>query len=257
MNTMNSSIEKKFGIHYFNGIHTYKLDLNIKNYHLDSYSPYIFIIDGKKIEEVSWGRLLERLANYLINKYQASKNDLLEHRVSFSKAPIFLLEGSLASHYELENGLFLNCNRTSTHLCMSVTELLVFFAIRPSDCELYVRKPAGLEDEEVQVYYYERIKLAFIEYLSVTHRFEEAKIEAVLSAISKMDILLKIHFPNQLSFLSFDDKKDYSSFKSRFKFKIYPTLTQQEHAKSMTLVLELITKFHTYMSNMEHLSHAR
>src|SRR5690554_4549718 len=101
-------IIQTYNIHFRGTRRVYKVNLTEENYGIEFASPYEFVIDSKEIQEFTWARLVQRLTNYLSNNYIYEKDALCNHEIEWSKVPIFLKEKKLATHIELDNGLFLN-----------------------------------------------------------------------------------------------------------------------------------------------------
>lgn len=244
------SIENKYNIFYKNGSRVYKLDLCKKTYNMDSYRPNSFIIDGKEIVEGTWTRVLVRLTNYLINKFPLDKDEMINCEIEWSKSPIFMSEGTLSSHVKLDNNLYINCNRTSTHLCWTLQEILKLFDIDCRTCELYINIPHNLENPEVVDYLSGKYRDEFRVYLEFEKKFNDKKIETVFSSIDKMDIILRKHMPAYLSFLLIDSSLVYANVKSKYKKIIFSIIKSNDHVRSMNIILVIISDFLKYKNDL-------
>jgi hypothetical protein len=239
-------LNQNYHVYFEDGSRVYKIDLCEKTYNMDSYTPSTFIIDGKPINEGTWTRLLERLSNYLINKYSLSEDAMLNYEVEWSKAPIFLKEGSLSAHIKLNNELYVNCNRTSTHLCWSVQEILKMFKVACHECELYVNIPQAFENPNVTNFVYDENRRKLSEFMDTRLNYSVNRIKAILAAIEKMDVLLQRTSSSYLSFLMLDTNNDLTRIKSRFKEKTYPTITDRENIKTIEAILKILTNYFKY-----------
>jgi hypothetical protein len=240
-------IEEKYGISYVNNVHCYLLNLSAREFNLDKTSPLLFKIDGKKIEEVSWSRMLERICNYLINKNNKTIEDLLNMSLDWTKQIIFLRHKTTGTHFgPLDNGLYINTNHTSTHLCWIIQDIIKFFGDNINDCYLWIKKPPGIEDIEVVEYYYEKSKSKYFWFVKQRLGFDEDKVSAIMLAMDKIDLLFKKHYPTQKSLFLFESKSEYAAVKSKFKNKLGLEIKSEAHLKSINYILDTFTQYYQY-----------
>lgn len=241
-------IEDKYGIEYVKNKRCYRLNMSEKSFNLDGTSPVIFEIEGKKIEISSWGRLVERIANYMINKREKSVEELLNLRLNWTKQPIFVDNKISNAHLgPLNNGLYINTNHTSTHLCWIVQDLIKSFEKDIDACSIWIKKPPHLEKAEVVKYFFEKNKLKYIWFLEKRLGFDKDKINAIILGLEKIDKLFKKHFPNKISLLLFDEKHDYANFKSKFKRKLNLEIEKESHLNIIYYILDTISKYFQYI----------
>lgn len=241
-------IEEKYNIEYYDNKHCYRINLVEREYNLENTSPVLFVIDGKEVDEKSWGRLLERVSNYLINKHSPDADFLLNIQLDWSKQQVFTKNRQVSAHLgPLVNDLYINTNHTSTHMCWLLLDILKVFNEKLETIKLLIRKLPGTEEEEVQEHYNSLSKNMFFEFLKTSKRFDEIKSKDIFIGIKKLDIILKEHFPSYGSFLSFESKGEFSVIKSRFLRKINIMNLNENNKKSIKYILDLLT---TYYQNI-------
>ena len=241
-----NNLAERYGFFYINGRRAYKIDLTTKHYAIDSYRPLTFLINGKPIDEGTWTRLIERLTNYLINKHSPDCVELLNHRVEWSKTPIFLKNSTLPAHIKLSNGIYVNCNRTATHLLWTIQEILVYFNFDLSDCELFVVIPQNKENTEVINHFYEENKTLIKKYLIEEEHYSEEKAKSFIAFLNKMDKLLIDFNSSFISFILFETTIDFSNIKSRFIKNVYPNIRNEKAIKGMDAIFEVLLRFYRF-----------
>ena len=195
--------KKKFGFSYIDGKRCYKIDFSARNYDLEYTSPMIFKINNNIIEEKHWTNLLTRVTKFLIVKYPQVNRDLLNFNVEWSKQRVFTpVQTSPTDYGPLLNGLFLNTNQTSLHLCWLLQDILVFFGVQLEDCELWIRRSPGQENKEIIGYFQKKSQEKFCWFMEKRLNLEKNTISNVIAAIEK----------NRHTFLQIFSKQIVNSF---------------------------------------------
>jgi hypothetical protein len=237
--------EKIYGIDYINKRHCYFLDLNSREFALDHTSPVRLEIETYRIDESSWSRLLEKVSNYLIEKYPKPKDEYLDIQFSWSKQYVFTqTKTSSTSFGPLKNGIFVNTNHTSTHLLWLIQDLLLLFGEKLDLCKLWIRKPPGIETDEVVKHYHLKAKIELKEYLASRLKYDEDKATKILSGIDKIDQLFIKFSPMQKSLLLFESKTEYSALKSKFKRKLQNEIKNESHLIIIEQILNVLTLYY-------------
>jgi hypothetical protein len=251
-------IEDKYNIEYYDSKHCYSIDLLQKEYFLDNTSPILFIIDGKEVDEKSWGRLLERISNYLINKHSPEIKFLLNMQIDWSKQAVFMESSQIVAHLgPLVNGLYINTNHTSTHMCWLLQDILKAFNEDLDKCKLLIRKLPGNEDKEIQEYYFNHSRIHFLEFMGSIKRFDDNKLKNVIAGVDKLDILFRKHFPSYQSLFLFESKVEFSMMKSRFLTKTNLMELSEKNKESIRYILDLLTTYYQYVSKSNGFGYAQ
>lgn len=240
---------KEKGIELRGMLRIYILDLTNREYTLDSFRPFELHIDDKVIEEATWNRLIIRVCNYLINKYKISEKSMLDCEANWSKAPIFLEEPYSEAHFKLDNNLHINLNRTCTHLVWTLIEIFKLFSFDYSKCKLYVRIPQYREKEDVRNHFYNSNKSKFFNYLVDELKISTQKSESIIQSIITIDELLGNFNHRIISIFLFDDKQEYSNFKSRFRVYISKRVKNDKQRIIIDNVLTFYGKYLAYSYN--------
>ena len=154
------TIEEKYGIVYFGSQHYYIEDLTKRDYVLENCTPYYFKIGYDEFIVSVWGDLIQRVANYLIEEYPKTLEELKQFSYKWGKQKLFLDAPKLASHFPLKNGLYINCNHTALHSCWTIQDMLDFFGVDIKECKLIIRRNPVAEVKEVKDYYINISRLA-------------------------------------------------------------------------------------------------
>jgi hypothetical protein len=209
-------IEIKYGIVYSENRHYYSLDLREKPYNIENTSPYRLIVEEMTFTSRNWGDLIQELSNYLIARFQPTKEFLLSISLGWSNQVLFSdIEKKTIAIKKLDCGLWVGVNHTSIHLCWIVELLLSEFAIDIDRCSLLIHRMPGYEPEEVRNYYYDKSIQGFERFLDISTQSTEQK-KKLLTLISKLDVDFRKQFPSYHSFFLFESRLIYSTIKGRF-----------------------------------------
>lgn len=210
-----NSIEDKYGIVYLGNQRYYKEDLTKRDFYLEHCTPAYFKIGHDEFVESSWGHLLQKVADYLIEEYDKTKEELLEFSVDWSKQKIFLVQKK-AAYLELKNGMFINTNHTAVHCCWILQDLLKFFNVDLKECELIIKRKPIAEATEVKDYYNAAVKEMFKEYVINKLKKTEEFYDKCITVLDKIDVLFKREFKTFESIYLIDNPALFSNYKSRF-----------------------------------------
>lgn len=147
------SIEEKYGIVYIENERYYSYDFSVNRIDLEHSTPRFMKIDGKILEEHSWGRLILMFVDYLFSKKNISNHELLSFLGSWSDKPIFVEKQRSRTDFELKCGIYVNTNHTSIHSFRLIRELLIWQNYNLDECFILIKKCGIAEVKEVRDYY--------------------------------------------------------------------------------------------------------
>ena len=217
------SIESKYGIIYFGNQHYYNEDLSRRDYNLENCTPVYFRIGNDEFAETGWINLLPKVANYLIEEYDISKESLMNFKLEWSKAQVFI-EKKKVNCIELTNGLHMNCNHTSLHSCWVLQDLMKFCGIHSLSCKLIIKRNPCAEHDEVKEYYKEKHKNEFRSYV-LYHLNKDLKYyDSCIKALDSTEKSFKKLFPTFESLYYFDSYTYYASYVNKYIYHLEQVL---------------------------------
>lgn len=190
----------------------YVEDLTVRDYCLENTTPYQLDILGHVIETSTWGILLCKTSELLLDLFPEYHAKILSFRCPWSKQAMFILEQKTNCKL-LKGGLFINCNHTALHACWFLQDLLDFFGINKSSINFLIRRPSGAEPKKVKEYIEKRFKRNFAEFLQTTHKKTEEYVGKVISIIEKhLNRILSFVSKSYTNFFLFDDNATLSNY---------------------------------------------
>lgn len=206
-------------------------DLTERDYSLESTTPYQLGILDHAIEEHSWGHLLCRTAELLLDLFPERKENILFFQCPWSKTKMFTLEKK-TNYKPIKGGYFLNCNHTALHACWFLQDMLDFFGIDKSTVSFLIHRPSSAEPKKVKEYVEQRFKRNFAEYLRTSYNKTEEYADKVIRAIEKYlnPMLMKISKSYTNLFL-FDDNPTLYNYIKKLREMIGINFRFEDKAK--------------------------
>lgn len=219
-------------------------DLSHKDFSLEHTTPYMITLLDTTIEERSWGILLVRVVDLLIQKKTVMEDKLVSFRTSWSEKEIFLLDNKKKNCKELINGMYLDCNHTALHSCWLLGEILGLFGVDKTSVCLLIRRPPQAEPQEVKDNIRGEIKAEFKEYLCCECGKAQDESEQIIRIIDdKINRLLLDESPSYNDFFLFDDYYYVHNFGYKIKKKLGKEIYGNMY-KEQIKVIDLLVSFY-------------
>ena len=191
-------------------------DLTVRDYSLESTTPFMFELNGNVIEENSWVDLLRDVSVLLLNHFPKRNQELYDMRCNWSKQEMFFPEERTNSK-KLSDGLFININHTALHSCWFLQDILDFFQVDKSSVLFLIHRPSGAEIKEARDYLSSVNKNGFAKTLAKLTGKEEMLFETkVVPLIEKyLNAALQKVSKSYVDFFLFDDYSSFSNYKKK------------------------------------------
>lgn len=171
-------------------------------------------IKDHKIEASSWRIATQLVAQFLQANFPVSIDKLLSFRVDWTYVKFFDTRKYQTNCEEVEEGLWVSTNYSSTHAIYFFQDLVKFYGLSEDDLEIVVHLPSSSEPEEVIKYYKSHLLSSFKEYLADENLTEDA-IGSVVRGIETLNkVLIKLNFGANDFFLM-DSRTTLSLCKSK------------------------------------------
>lgn len=202
----------------FNGTRRYYIeDLTTRDYFLENTTPYQMKIYDVCIEEKTWGNLICRVLELLLEKNSSRLYSICEFRCKWSKATMITLE-QRTNYKRVKQGLYVNCNHTALHSCWFIQDLLDYFMVDKNSVYFLIHRPSGSEPKEVKNYIEKRTKRKFSYYLQDKYSKDEGYANKVINNIDKhLNKILKNLSSSYVNFFLFDDKNILYNYSKKVK----------------------------------------
>ncbi len=218
-------------------------DLSQRDFTLENTTPYQLDILGHAIEEHSWGNLLCRTAELLLDLFPEYHEKLLRFRCPWSKTQMFTLEKK-TNYKPLECGIYINCNHTALHACWFLQDLLDYFNIDKSSVSFLIHRPSSAEPKKVKDYVEQRFKRNFAEYIKVHYQKSDEYADKVIQVIEKyLNPLLSKISKSYTNLFFFDDNQTLYNYVKRLMKMIECSLRFDVKAK------KVLNKYLDYLVN--------
>jgi hypothetical protein len=195
----------------------YLEDISERDYWLENSSPYFIRIGTYEIREGSWVEMLRNIGAYFISLYKRDVQELVDFRVSRSKAAIFSYEPRV-NFKQVTSELYLNCNHSALHACWLIQDLLEFYKIDIDSVVLYIHRPSSIEPKCVKDYFLEKNYNEFSYFLQSNHGKSKEQCEKIISNINLyMNPILRKVTKSYDNFFLFDDVLTLYNYIIRFK----------------------------------------
>lgn len=216
----------------FDGKRRYYIeDLIERDYSLENTTPYQLDILGRAIEEHSWGNLLYRTTELLLDLFPEYREKLLEFKCPWTKAQMFSLEEK-TNYKPINGGFYINCNHTALHSCWFLQDLLDYFKIDKSSVSFLIHRPSSAEPKKVKDYVEQRFKRNFADYIKIHYQKDAEYADKVIRMIEKYlnPMLIKISKSYTNLFL-FDDNATASNYIKKIREMIDGNYRMEDKAK--------------------------
>lgn len=216
----------------FDGKRRYYIeDLTERDYSLENTTPYQLDILGRAIEEHSWGNLLYRTTELLLDLFPEYREKLLEFKCPWTKAQMFSLEEK-TNYKPINGGFYINCNHTALHSCWFLQDLLDYFKIDKSSVSFLIHRPSSAEPKKVKDYVEQRFKRNFADYIKIHYQKDAEYADKVIRMIEKYlnPMLIKISKSYTNLFL-FDDNTTASNYIKKIREMIDGNYRMEDKAK--------------------------
>lgn len=218
----------------FSGKRRYYIeDLTQRDYSLENTTPYQIEIMGHIIEETSWGNLLCRVSNLLLNMYPEHIDTITTFCCNWTKAIIFS-KTQKTNYKSIDHNLYLNCNHTALHSCWLLQDLLDHFKIDKSRIHFLIHRPCSAEPKRVKDYIVKRFKNGFIDYICFRYDKHKKYAERVISNIEQyLNPMLNKVSKSYTNFFLFDDNATLYNYVKKVRELIAQKLNIEEKVKTI------------------------
>ena len=189
----------------------YLEDLSQRDFHLEFTSPFRFIWGELVIEENNWGWLIQKLSQYLYDKYPQRKDELLNNfKTDWSKQKMFSTEKG-TNFKSIADDLYVNCNQTALHSCWLIQDILSFYNVNPSEVKFYIFRSPAAEPKEIRQKFIDEFKQLFTKFLNANYRKTTDDANKIISNIENYinPIMNKIS-------QSYNDARLFSNYKTAY-----------------------------------------
>lgn len=221
-------------------------DLAKRDFTLENTTPHMIIIFDEIIEEHSWGNMLVKVVDLLIEKKPKATKDLESFRTGWSKKEIFS-STKKTNCKPLQNGMFLNCNHTAQHSCWLLQDLLGFFDVDIDTVSFIIYRPHSAEPKQVKEYVGNKTKEKFCDYLSNVCEKSDSEIAQVIKDID--EILNKIlstklcKTPSYIDFFLFDNNACFYNYSKKAKDYLEKKLNLKDRSRFVE-ILDILSGFY-------------
>ena len=177
----------------------------------------------------SWTQLISQLVNYLQRNHPKSKEELLNFKPEWSKASVFSDFKCFDNMVELDNGLFISVNFTSTHSLWMIGDLLTFYDVGCG--ALIIHRPAKAEPQEVRDAMGSYRKEQFELFLQTKYGFPKERAERIANGVQSLNKLLIKMGTSYDNFYLFQSTQELSNYKSKalLGYKKYVNWTEEQY----------------------------
>lgn len=167
----------------FEGHRRYYLeDLTVRDYFLETTTPYQLFLNGTVIEESSWGVLLQTVVTILLEQSPEKEKELLDFRCDWTKSAMFS-GGKRINFKEIKQDLYINVNHTALHSCWLLQALLQFFEIDVTTVRFLIHRPPAAESSTVKTRISNEFKSSFTGYIIETTGKDNQFAETIIKNI--------------------------------------------------------------------------
>jgi hypothetical protein len=224
----------------------YILDFQEKRFDLEFTRPEYMELGGEKLEYKSWFDLTFNLFLLLQKSNEKSIGELLKLSTEWTKTKIFS-SIEKTNHKKVKDGLYLNLNHTALHSFWLIDWLLDTYNINKKFCRIVIFRPPVSEPIEVKTLIKKEVTLKFSTFLNRNKFISEGNIEIIIRNLEKINDLYVIKYERTSNdvFL-FDDKINFSLFKSRLLKKISTMHSKSPILDKMKKYFDYLTEFYMY-----------
>lgn len=224
-----NDVFEQYGLFFdSNGRHLYKEDLVARDYYLESTTPVSFAFGNFCVEETTWVKLLPKIIDFLFSISPKTKQDALDFRTVWTKAPLFYKAAVRTNLAPLANGLYLNVNFTALHSVWCLQDCLDFFEIPRKECTLIIHRPCAIEPEAIRKFFKEERTTRFRDYLLKVYGHSQEKADIVIHNIDYFSkVYLRSFSKSYDDFFLFDSILAFSNYSARLLKKIHESNDQR------------------------------
>ena len=220
-------------------------DLTIRDYSLENTTPYQLDIMGNIIDEHSWGAMLSKVSNLLLNLFPDYNEKILSFQCKWSKQLMYSLEQK-TNYKVVKEGLYINVNHTALHSCWFLQDLLEFFNIDLSKVHFLIHRPSSAEPQRVKDYIEQRFKKNFSYFICNVYKKPEEYSNKVISVFEKyLNPMLKTISKSYTNFFLFDDNATLYNYVKKVREKISSSMKFDDKAKKvLNKYLDYLVKYY-------------
>ena len=182
---LSKELIRKYGIVYLDGNRYYDIDFNNKDLNFENTTPYYLNIDGEVFKDHVWKDLLLKVFNLLDSKCYKSNEYLLSLQVPWGRQTPFT-NTVYSNHYQIRDGLYLNCNHTAQHSYMTILYLLSIYNIDLDKCKLIIKRTPKSEPKAIRDAEIKKNVLGFKKYLRDVERISDQSSQMI---IKNLDVI--------------------------------------------------------------------
>lgn len=223
----------------------YVEDLTDRDYILENTTPYMITLLDKTIEDHSWGSMLVKVVDLLLEYVQKSKEELISFKTNRCNKSIFSFEPKVNCK-PLKCGLFLDCNNTAQLSCWLLQDILDFFEIDRAKVQFIIHRTPAAEPKEVKNHIRSDFEKGFKKYLIEFHQKSYDETETIINIIEKLNKVLANQSPSYNDFFLFDEYQYAYNYCKKVKDLLESRLPYNDRRKYIE-ALEYIVKYYSYI----------
>lgn len=213
---MEQALADKYLLFFVGKKRRYRCPVNERRYDLEYTAPVSLKLGGQTVISSAWTDLLTQTVKDLFELYPERKSHILNFKTDWSKQAIFTNDPNVSNHVEIEPGLFFNRNHTALHSCWLLFDLLNYFGINDSSCELIIRRMPAAEPIEIRDKIRGEVKDELRAYLSRHKLFSDEKVDTYIRNIDFLNGEFAKRKSGYNDLYLFDDANMYGTMKAKF-----------------------------------------
>ncbi len=222
----------------------YVEDLTVRDYTLESTTPYQLYLLGNVIEETKWGELLRTVSIRLLEMFPEYLDHITNFRCPWTNQEMYSKE-QRTNYKPLKDGLFINVNLTALHLCWFLQDVLDYFKIDRSTVKFLIHRPSGAEPEEVKAYILDKSKKEFAACMKEKKQLTDQVTQSMIKMIEEhLNPLLCTISKSYTNFFLFDDNTAMYNYVKRAKERIEARGYEERHKRILFFVLDCVVEYY-------------
>lgn len=236
---------ENYGLVIINKTRYYRIDLANIPYSLEFCVPYRLTVEGREFNYNAWSTLIQKIAETFLLEKHISDEDALKASYEWSDKVVFSKE-PLCNYKRVSPTLYVNCNNNSQTAGFALRDLLLFFGIDLSKCELIIYRFPNHEPKEVLQYYRNKNKNDFLEYLTISEGYSDANANKIIENIEKLNKFFANLQATYKDIFALNDMVRIESILAKFKqdFKIKYELVKPKNVELCNKYVPLLLKFY-------------
>ena len=208
-------------------------DLSERDYALENCTPYQVKVGSSILEDGSWGDLLCKLVECLLDMKPEKREHIEDFRTPWTKTAMFATSRK-TNYKQIDESLYLNCNHTALHSCWLLQDLLDYFEIDKKDVTLLIHRPCSAERKELREYLQNEFQRGFKKYICACYEKPLDYADKVIRTIEKyLNPLLSSVSKSYPNFFLFDDAVIASGYVKKIKEVIDKSAQFEPKAKKV------------------------